>query len=137
MRAPSIVKSGYSLQPRLRIFAGSQMVLGGGKVMLLKLIQETGSISEAARQMEISYAHATTLLKVMNEGFSSPLVIANKGGNARGGAQLTETGKEALEIYDAMVEESKKATQKSWEKLRGLLKPTVRSNLPKKAASSA
>ena len=40
-----------SLQPRLRIRSGEDIALGPGKVELLALVAETGSIGEAAKRM--------------------------------------------------------------------------------------
>lgn len=121
MQAPAEVTPGYSLQPRLRVFAGPDMVLGWGKIMLLKLVQETGSIAEAARQMDISYNHAWTLIKLMNKSFIEPLVVTERGGPGKGGAQVTEMGQRVLELYQEMTDECLKATRKQWRKMQSLM----------------
>ncbi|WP_172682687.1 winged helix-turn-helix domain-containing protein [Verrucomicrobium spinosum] len=87
MQTPVDVVPGFNLQPRLRVFAGSEMVLGWGKIMLLKLIRETGSIAEAARTMDMSYNHAWNLIRIMNNNFKDPLVAASRGGKGKGGAR--------------------------------------------------
>ncbi len=99
------------------------MVLGWGKIMLLEKIRETGSISEAAQLMCISYNHAWTLLRTMNESFREPLVSTTRGGKEKGGASLTATGLMVVELYGTMITESEKATRQSWKRLRGLLRP--------------
>ena len=90
-----------SVQPfvRVRILAGSAIAIGPGKAQLLAAIDETGSISAAARQMRMSYRRAWLLVHTMNECFKTPLVEAAKGGTAGGGAGLTEAGREILEVY--------------------------------------
>ncbi len=91
--------------------------------MLLRHLQETGSIAEAAQRMDISYNHAWTLLRTMNESFRQPLVTTTRGGKNKGGATLTEAGAQVVAIYAAMIAESEKATLKSWKQLRKLLRP--------------
>lgn len=98
------------------------MVLGWGKIMLLQLVRETGSIAEAARRMDISYNHAWTLIRGMNESFHDPLVEASRGGRGRGGALITPAGEKVLRLYQEMADECLKATQSQWKSLRRLLK---------------
>lgn len=90
--------------PRIRILAGSAIALGPGKADLLRAIDETGSISAAARRMRMSYRRAWLLVHTMNECFRSPLVEAEKGGPDGGGARLTATGREVLVHYQDMVQ---------------------------------
>lgn len=123
MQSPSEVSSGYTLAPRLRVFAGGDMILGWGKIMLLENIRETGSIAEAARRMDISYNHAWTLIRLMNAHFQSPLVEATRGGPGKGGAQITVTGETVLRLYREMVESSRQAMAPQWKQLRKLLVP--------------
>lgn len=121
MQAPSNVSPGYSLQPRLRVFCGDQMILGSGKIMLLQSVKQSGSIAEAARSMNISYNHAWSLIRLMNASFKSPLVEATRGGPGKGGAQITSTGEKVLSLYQQMTEECLNATHSQWTTLRSLL----------------
>jgi len=73
--------------------------MGPGKADLLRAIDDTGSISAAARLMGMSYRRAWLLVHTMNECFRSPLVAAEKGGTQGGGAHLTTTGREVLVKY--------------------------------------
>ncbi len=111
-----------SLRPRLRISSGGDIALGPGKVELLALVKQTGSISEAAKRMEMSYMRAWSLIQTMNACFKEPVVEAVRGGHQRGGAELTETGRRALELYQRMEEASLKTVQTDWQALRKLLR---------------
>lgn len=75
---------------------------GPGKAALLRGIAEQGSISAAARHLRMSYARAWKLTEAMNASFRNPLVETFSGGSSRGGAQLTATGKQVLELYAAL-----------------------------------
>ena len=109
------------LHPRMRVLRGDDIALGPGKVDLLALIGETGSIREAAGRMGMSYMRAWTLIKTMNACFREPLVMASRGGKERGGAMLTETGRRALKLYRGLEVQSLKACAATWRQLRQLL----------------
>ena len=66
--------------------------IGPGKVELLENIAAFGSISAAAREMQMSYKHAWDLIENMNQLFGKPLINAQTGGKRGGGAQLTPLG---------------------------------------------
>ena len=85
--------------PRLRILMGKTIALGPGKADLLDAISQSGSISAAARKMNMSYSRAWKLIEAMNRDFRFPLVVASSGGSGGGGTQLTDTGAEALKRY--------------------------------------
>lgn len=113
--------SSVSLRPRLRVVCGENIALGPGKVDLLALVGETGSIREAADRMGMSYMRAWTLIKTMNACFKKPLVEAVRGGSKHGGATLTETGREALRLYHRMEKDCLIATKQGWTRLKELL----------------
>lgn len=106
------------LKPRLRVVVGDNIALGPGKVELLAFIAETGSIAEAAKRMDMSYMRAWTLVKQMEACFTEPLLDRQRGGTARGGAQLTPLGTRVLELYHEMEQESLRALAKPWRELR-------------------
>ena len=109
------------MRPRIRSVAGDEVALGPGKIQLLALVAETGSIREAAERMDMSYMRAWTLIRTMNACFKEPLVLAARGGKAGGGAQLTPTGAAALSLYQKMEITFSVATKPSWTKLQSLL----------------
>lgn len=73
--------------------------IGKGRAMLLQKIDETGSIAEAARLLEMSCRRAWAMVKDMNMEAALPLVAKQNGGKNGGGAQLTATGKTMLGCY--------------------------------------
>ena len=102
-----------SLHLRLRIAGSEKIALGPGKVELLVLLDETGSISEAAKHMKMSYMKAWSLIQTMK-----PLVESTRGGQTGGGAKLTEGGHKAIALYQKMERDSLRACQSSWKKLQ-------------------
>jgi molybdate transport system regulatory protein len=72
---------------------------GPGPAELLQLVQETGSIANAAKSMGMSYKKAWAIITNINSKSPKPLVISHKGGKNRGGAEVTEAGKKVLAAY--------------------------------------
>ncbi len=90
----------------LRIDFEHGRALGPGKVRLLELVDEAGSISAAARSMEMSYRRAWLLIDAMNQTFREPVVVTRGGGAGGGGAALTAFGREVASSYRAMEREA-------------------------------
>jgi molybdate transport system regulatory protein len=83
----------------LRMDIGSTARLGPGKIELLEGIRDTGSISAAGRRMKMSYKRAWLLVDSLNQAFRQPVVVAQHGGKAGGGAALTGFGAELVARY--------------------------------------
>ena len=90
----------------LRIDFDQDRALGPGKVRLLELVGETGSLSAAGRAMSMSYRRAWLLVDAMNQTFRLPVVEARGGGAGGGGASLTPFGAELIACYRAMEQET-------------------------------
>jgi len=75
--------------------------IGPGKIALLKAIGETGSISAAARRLDMSYRRAWLLIDALNRLFGAPVVETREGGSGGGGAALTPLGLAVVRTYDA------------------------------------
>lgn len=104
----------------LRVILQPETLLGPGKADLLQAIDETGSIAAAGRRMGMSYKRAWYLIDTMNAYFQEPVVVSAKGGNARGGAQLTATGRKVLEAYRRMETKARKAIDRELAALAAL-----------------
>ncbi len=112
-----------SLQLRIRIELAGARILGPGRAELLALIQSTGSIAAAGRQIGMSYKRAWILVEAMNRSYAQPLVEAMKGGAGGGGARLTPAGGEVLLAYQSLAQDCSKAAAAQLERLQKLLPP--------------
>jgi len=88
------------IRPRIRL--GEAVVVGPGKIELLRAIVRHGSISAASRALGMTYKRAWSLLNEVNLGFGVPVITSLAGGSGGGGATITPFGKSLLEHYDAM-----------------------------------
>jgi molybdate transport system regulatory protein len=105
----------------LRVTITDDFYLGPGRADLLELIAETGSISAAGKRMGMSYKRAWSLVQALNEGFGAPLVLANRGGAAQGGASLTAEGAAVLAHYRRMLVATRAAIADDVEALTRLI----------------
>jgi molybdate transport system regulatory protein len=106
---------------QLRLLLDGVIALGPGKAALLRGIQESGSISAAARAMSMSYRRAWLLVEDMNRCFRQPLVETSTGGARGGGARLTDNGRDVLARYTAMQQAALAAVQSDIDYLASLL----------------
>jgi len=111
-----------ALRPRFRVVCGKTIALGPGKVELLGLLVQTGSLSEAARRLRMSYMRAWTLVKTMNKCFREPVAVAVRGGKAGGGMKITASGRRALALYRKIESSALKSADDPWQVLQTLLR---------------
>ena len=101
----------------IRIDFGNGSALGPGKVRLLELVAETGSIRKAAAGMKMSYRRAWLLLKALSGTFGEALVTTSTGGKAGGGARLTPLGRKVVLQYRALEKAATKAGARQMKSL--------------------
>jgi molybdate transport system regulatory protein len=100
---------------------GSQIAIGPGKAELLDAIVATGSISESARRMGMSYRRAWLLVDTMNRCFREPVVASAAGGPGGGGARLTPFGRRVLARFRSMQAHVDRALDRDLAKFSDLL----------------
>ena len=84
---------------RFRVHFDRETTLGPGKIDLLEQIALTGSLSSAARAMDMSYRRGWVLLHSLNTSYDEPAAVTTKGGRHGGGATLTPFGRELIRVY--------------------------------------
>ncbi len=82
--------------------------LGGDRMALLERIDETGSITKAAKAVGISYKTAWDAINMINNMADKPLVDRLTGGKGGGGTTLTAEGKRVLKEFQIIQEEHHK-----------------------------
>lgn len=98
-------KLAFNPMVRFRVDLSRLCSIGPGKVELLESIGRTGSLTQAARALGLSYRRAWLLLNDINRSFGEPVTIAKMGGHLRGGMTLTATGKEVIRCYRLAAQE--------------------------------
>lgn len=92
------------------------LIFGDGKMKILELIEETGSIQEAAKKADMNYKKAWSHIKILQENIEDELVVTAKG-RTTGGTRLTPKAKELVAVYKILKEEVKTFTKERYEML--------------------
>jgi molybdate transport system regulatory protein len=94
--------------------------IGPGKIRLLELVAQTGSIRQAGLALEMSYARAWGLVRELNGMFGEPLVEAVAGGRSGGGAKLTPLGAHIVKLYRTTEERAHRSASRELADLKRL-----------------
>jgi molybdate transport system regulatory protein len=91
--------STIGLNGRLWIEIGGERFFGPGPLQLLEYIEETGSINQAAKKMEMSYKKAWSIINNLNTSALRPLVLTATGGQKGGGSTISPEAKALITYY--------------------------------------
>ena len=92
----------YKIKSRIWIEADGNILLGEGRISLLKGIEETGSLTKAAKSLGMSYKKAWSLIDAVNSRAEKPVITTSIGGKGGGGAQLTPYGKSLVIAFETL-----------------------------------
>ncbi len=94
----------YTIKSRIWIEANGHILLGEGRVQLLKAIDETGSLTKAAKSLGMSYKKAWSLIDAVNSRAKEPVISASVGGKGGGGTSLTDYGRSLVATFETINE---------------------------------
>ena len=84
---------------RFRIDFADNCSLGPGKIRLLEAIRDSGSLSQGARDLGMSYRRAWLLVESLKHSFREPVTVASAGGKDGGGMMITALGDALIKNY--------------------------------------
>jgi molybdate transport system regulatory protein len=89
------------MRPKLRVWVtfGEDLKFGDGRARLLQLIDERGSLKQAAAQLEMSYRNAWGYLRELERAAGFKFVERRPGGGPGSGMRLTRAGRQFLARY--------------------------------------
>ncbi|HIC90476.1 MAG TPA: LysR family transcriptional regulator [Syntrophaceae bacterium] len=94
------------MEVKLKIWIeeNGQLLFGRGREILLLAIKETGSLSQAAKKLNMSYRGAWGRLRASEDRLGVKLI--ERGGKKKRGMELTEEGRDFLEKYRMLRQET-------------------------------
>jgi molybdate transport system regulatory protein len=93
-----------NIDGRFWLIKENQNFLGAGRVELLELIDKTGSINAAAKEMKMSYKAAWERINGMNALADQPLIERTTGGKGGGGTKLTLYARELIATFHRLAQ---------------------------------
>ena len=106
------------IRSKLWISLDDEVIFGLGRIRLFEAIEKTGSMSQAAVLLGMSYRAAWGKVKATEERLQLSLVETYRG-NKKKGTTLTPAGKELLFMYTQFQEEAAKQIDELFEKHLG------------------
>jgi len=94
--------SRYKIKSRIWIETGDNVLLGEGRIRLLKAIDTEGSLSKAAKSIGMSYKKAWTLIDAVNKSAKEAVVTKTVGGLQGGGIIITPYGKKLINAFETI-----------------------------------
>lgn len=113
-----LINGQFRVNGSLWIEGNGTRFFGPGPVELLQLIEETGSINQAARKMGMSYKKAWEMVNRLNEIAGSAMVITATGGEKGGGSTISDEARQLIEWYLAMRERFRQFMEKETLRLQ-------------------
>ena len=115
------------IQPPPRIRAGHRVffhehgepLFGPGTFDLLVLVDETGSLHQAAKLMGMSYNKAWRAMRQAEDHLGLKLMTRRTGGPDGGGSVLTEDGQKLMERFRAFLDEADADLARLYQKYFG------------------
>jgi molybdate transport system regulatory protein len=107
------------MEPRSKLWVekDGKLVLSSYRVRLLRLIDETGSLAEAAAAMDLSYRRAWGKLREIEENLGVKLVERSIGGTGGGGSRLTPEGRSIIERFERFREATERDVVQEFENM--------------------
>ena len=96
--------------------AADESFMGLGPAGLLRGVERHGSLSAAARELDMSYSKAHKLVKKLEAALGTQVLAVKRGGSSRGGAELTAAGRRFLERYEALDAAVRREAEKLFKK---------------------
>jgi molybdate transport system regulatory protein len=106
-------QGGMIMRPQARakiwIEAGGEKIFGDGPWDLLKRVERTGSLRQAAAEIKMSYSQAWRLIRMIEKKLGYSLLEKQTGGSGGGYSKLTAAASDLTCAYDHFRQGTEKA----------------------------
>ena len=105
------------LRYKIWIEKDGEKVFGGGPLDILHRVEKTGSLKQAAGEINMSYSQAWNLMKDLEKRLGFNLLKRSVGGEKGGGSELTEEARELMIKFKLFREEADQSLNSLYKKI--------------------
>jgi molybdate transport system regulatory protein len=114
------MKTPLKARLRIRVDFEEGTILSPGKVRLFELLDESGSLEQAAATIQMDLQHARRVIERLERFFGGPLIETETDGSNAGRSKLTTLGRKVVKRYYAAERVSADAAERALHALVGL-----------------
>ncbi|OPL11730.1 MAG: molybdenum-binding protein [Firmicutes bacterium ML8_F2] len=106
----------YKLKAKIWLEKNGEKVFGDGPLDILKRVERTGSLRQAAAEIKMSYSQAWHLIKMLEANLGFPILEMQAGGAGGGHSSLTNEAIALTAAYSAFRKEARKTLEDLFQK---------------------
>ena len=106
----------YDLRLKIWLERDGRFIVSDGRAKLLRKVKDSGSLSKAAKEMDMSYRHAWGVLNRIAQNAGGEIVVSTRGGKKGGLTTLTPFGEEILREYENKSSSLQSQLENGWRK---------------------
>jgi len=106
----------YDLKLKIWLERDGRFIVSDGRAKLLRKVKDFGSLSKAAKEMDMSYRHAWGVLNRIAQNAGGEIVVSTRGGKKGGLTTLTPFGEEILREYENKSSSLQSQLENGWRK---------------------
>lgn len=104
------------MESRFWIAESGEKVFGRGPCILLKTVNRLGSLNKAAKELNMSYSKAWSIIDRAEKLLGFSLLERETGGTDGGGSYLTSKGKNIIRAYEGFCKEAEESVEEIFKK---------------------
>ena len=105
------------LRYKLWIEKDGEKVFGDGPLDILHRVEKTGSLRQAAEEINMSYSQAWNLMKDLEERLGFDLLRRKVGGEKGGGSEITDKARELMVKFEIFRERADQSLNSLYKKV--------------------
>ena len=105
------------LRYKLWVEKDGEKVFGDGPLDILHRVEKTGSLRQAAEEINMSYSQAWNLMKDLEERLGFDLLRRKVGGEKGGGSEITDKARELMVKFEIFRERADQSLNSLYKKI--------------------
>ncbi|MBI4656439.1 MAG: LysR family transcriptional regulator [Elusimicrobia bacterium] len=105
------------LKTKIWLEKNGKLIFGEGRFRILKEIERTNSINQAAANLHMSFRHAWSYINIIEKNLVVRLIDRRRGGKDGGGSHLTPQAKYIMKKFEKLNEVIKQFADKKFKEI--------------------